>query len=193
VTGTVTPLVEPDEISRLWAEAAGLTVRFGLARKMTALGWTAAEITRATRCARHILAHRLGTYPPTVVLTGIDKPVGEVGLIVGDIWKASRTLIQAGRIPLGASLDWVEAVAGDRERSVTWHADYLTPSKPGLRPVRLQAWSLRIPADLAPLAYAAGLTPAEAREQQARGLLSADGLRALAALRGAVPLPPLGA
>lgn len=56
---------------------------------------------------------------------------------------------------------------------------------------RLYDWSAAVGPDLAPFAFAAGLTPDEARAQAQAGTLTVEGLLALAALRGtAMPAVP---
>jgi hypothetical protein len=92
------------------------------------------------------------------------------------------------RIPADDALRWIEVLAGapDKDAADTI-SEALTPQRsfrPRLPEAPALTWNRSLPAALAPLAFAAGLTLDEAVALYADGVLDEPGLRTLAGLRG---------
>lgn len=97
------------------------------------------------------------------------------------VWTArlAETLVLDAELPAIEALAWVAVFAGYPAGGIEAARSFAADS---WRP--LLDWRSAVPVEIAPLAWAAGLTPQEARDRQVAGTLTEAGLRTMAGLRG---------
>lgn len=146
-------------------------------------GWTPDVLDLVGVCARHAVAR--DTYIARIHTGGLavssdQQEAAAIALahrLVGALkrWSAERNHVRS-------IVAWLPVIAADRNDPYP----LLVPSGPGRVGSRRKVWTQFIGYELAPLAYAAGLSLAEARHAASAEALDAGNLRALAALRGFV-------
>lgn len=151
-------------------------------------GWTTTTIERVEALAAFAVEHRTGVGS---IFADHVEPEDRRREAFAWLEEVGTRLLRTGCLPRTEILGWIEAAAAAPlfEQGVSAVRTLVTRREDGHparvnQPTAMSAWRWQIPADLAPLAFAAGLTPTEARVRAAAGTLTADGLRTLAGLRG---------
>lgn len=157
---------------------------------MVASGWTAATVNRVVGLADHALA--TGTALGSWATGRADETSART--FAGERLRTQITGLIGCGAPLPRALEWAAMISGAPTE------DLLTApglgdedvGAAGVLPERwLTAWE-DAAGPLAPLAWAAGLTPHEARARRAVGTLDPEALRTLAGLRGYRLAEPVG-
>lgn len=166
----------------VWEAAAGKTHSFDEVAQRTAAGWTLQMLERMTRLARYAVA----TDAAVGRLRSHDRGNPDRERLVFERLDSSAQGWSANpSLSLADAHAWLEVLAGSPERTEVRRLYALM--QPGGERWHLSecaAWQRTVPVQQAVVAYAAGLSAAEAGAQRAAGALDMPGLRALAALRG---------
>ena len=171
-----------EELVSAWAEEVNDILTPTPLNRFLALAWTPADVRRLAELARHVRA--TGSAYVTMTSTSGLTPLKYMAL---DFAMITAGVIERG-VPADVAFGWIEVYAYCPEQLALDDLIGMGSTYQGPNSLPVPEWSHAL-GEFAPLAWAAGLTLAEATARQADAGLVREDLFLLATLRGYRLLP----
>jgi hypothetical protein len=170
-------------LTEAWTEVTGWVPNNGTLNSLLAAGWTVEHIHRVHRLAQHARACQTGVH--------LAEPGSTILKTASWLTEIARFAMSRTDLDIEEMLEWLTVLVASPDPNVAmaFQRLYRTDARtggPSTDPAAtvLRMWRTQLPRQIAPLAWAAGLTPEEAGLRHRTTGLPETELRMLASLRG---------